>query len=87
MHQQDLIPLTLTGVREGTIIKRLPGEKQASLALQTLGGEGRRWWFVNGEPTDNSGPNATLMLEHAGEYQLVVMDEAGQAVTASFTLQ
>jgi penicillin-binding protein 1C len=87
MHQQDLIPLTLTGVRDGTIIKRLPGEKQASLVLQTQGGEGRRWWFMNGEPTDNSGPNATLVLEHAGEYQLVVMDEAGQAVTASFTLQ
>jgi penicillin-binding protein 1C len=87
MHQQDLIPLTLSGVREGAIIKRLPGEKLAALALQTQGGEGRRWWFINGEPTDNTGPNVTLSLENTGEYQLVVMDEAGQIAAASFTLQ
>lgn len=87
MHQQDLIPLTLSGVREGAIIKRLPGENQAALALQTQGGEGRRWWFVNGQPTDNSGPNVTLSLEKAGEYQLVVMDEAGQVAAVTFTLQ
>ncbi|MBB1201883.1 penicillin-binding protein 1C [Enterobacteriaceae bacterium 89] len=87
MQQQDLTPMTLTGVREGTVIRRLPGEKAATLALQTTGGEGRRWWFINGEPLDNAGNNATLSLEKAGDYQLVVMDEAGQTATASFTLQ
>jgi penicillin-binding protein 1C len=87
MHQQDLIPLTLTGVREGTVVRRLPGEKVATLTLQTSGGEGRRWWFINGEPLDKAGYNATLSLEKTGEYQLVVMDDAGQTATASFTLQ
>ncbi|HEX4503683.1 MAG TPA: peptidoglycan glycosyltransferase PbpC [Scandinavium sp.] len=87
LHQQDLIPLTLSGVRDGAIIKRLPGEKQVALALQTYGGEGRRWWFINGEPTENTGPNVTLNLNKAGDYQLVVMDEAGQVVALSFTLQ
>jgi penicillin-binding protein 1C len=87
LHQQDLIPLTLSGVRDGAIIKRLPGEKQAALALQTYGGEGRRWWFINGEPTENTGANVTLSLDKAGDYQLVVMDEAGQVVALSFTLQ
>ncbi|MNO03791.1 penicillin-binding protein 1C [compost metagenome] len=55
--------------------------------LQTQGGEGRRWWFINGVPTDNRGVNVTLSLENAGEYQLVVMDEAGQVAAATFTLQ
>lgn len=87
LHQQDLIPLTLSGVRDGAIIKRLPGEKQAALALQTYGGEGRRWWFINGEPTDNTGANVTLSLDKTGDYQLVVMDEAGQVVALSFSLQ
>jgi len=87
LHQQDLIPLTLSGVRDGAVIKRLPGENRASLALQTTGGEGRRWWFVNGEPTENTGAAVTLSLERPGEYQLVVMDDAGQVATASFTLQ
>ncbi|ADO47497.1 peptidoglycan glycosyltransferase PbpC [[Enterobacter] lignolyticus] len=87
LHQQDLIPLTLSGVRDGAVIKRLPGENRAALALQTTGGEGRRWWFVNGEPTESRGAATTLSLEQPGEYQLVVMDEAGQVATASFTLQ
>jgi penicillin-binding protein 1C len=87
LHQQDLIPMTLSGVRDGAIIKRLPGEKQVALALQTYGGEGRRWWFINGEPTENTGTNVTLNLNQAGDYQLVVMDEAGQVVALSFTLQ
>jgi penicillin-binding protein 1C len=87
LHQQDVIPLTLSGVRDGAIIKRLPGEKQAAVALQTNGGEGRRWWFINGEPTDDTGANVTLSLDKAGEYQLVVMDEAGQVAAATFTLQ
>lgn len=87
LHQQDLIPLTLSGVRDGMVVKRLPGAKQASLALQTSGGEGRRWWYLNGEPLESAGNTATLVLDHAGEYQLVIMDEAGQTATASFSLQ
>lgn len=87
LHQQDLVPLTLSGVRDGMVIKRLPGAKQASLALQTSGGEGRRWWYLNGEPLESAGNTATLVLDHAGEYQLVIMDEAGQTATASFNLQ
>jgi membrane carboxypeptidase/penicillin-binding protein PbpC len=34
----------------GAVIKRLPGTARVMLALQTTGGEGRRWWFLNGEP-------------------------------------
>lgn len=29
----------------------------------------------------------TLQLENAGDYQLLVMDEAGQVATVDFTLQ
>ena len=57
------------------------------LALQTTGGEGRRWWFINGEPQTAAGASATLPLAQPDRYQLVVMDESGQVVTANFTLQ
>lgn len=87
LHQQNLIPLTLIGVRDGVVIKRLPGTKQVSVSLQTSGGEGRRWWFLNGEPLETSGMNTSLTLEKVGEYQLIVMDESGQTAAASFTLQ
>ncbi len=55
------------------------------LPLQTSGGEGRRWWFINGEPLEAAGARTTLMLDKPGEWQLVVMDEAGQTAAASFT--
>ncbi len=58
------------------------------LPLQTSGGEGRRWWFINGEPlTEAAGARTTLTLDKPGEWQLVVMDEAGQTATVKFTLQ
>ncbi|MNJ78322.1 penicillin-binding protein 1C [compost metagenome] len=55
--------------------------------LQTTGGEGRRWWFLNGEPLEAAGAGASLTLERLDSYQLVVMDEAGQVAAANFTLQ
>ncbi|WP_155483922.1 hypothetical protein, partial [Trabulsiella odontotermitis] len=65
----------------------LPGTNRVSLVLQTSGGEGRLWWFVNGEPLEQTGASVTLGLEKPGDYQLLVMDETGQTVTAIFTLQ
>lgn len=77
-------PLLLTGVREGAVVKRLPGEAFVSLPLQATGGEGERWWFINGEPLDNHGRALSLRLEQRGEYQLVVMDGVGQTATVLF---
>ena len=84
---EDPAPLVLSGVRDGAVIRRLPGEGRAPLVLQTSGGEGRRWWFINGEPQQAQGPGLTLELQQAGEYQLVVMDDRGQTAAARFTLQ
>ncbi|MGK1636951.1 penicillin-binding protein 1C [Klebsiella pneumoniae] len=87
LQTQDTAPLVLSGIRDGAVIKRLPGEARVMLPLQTSGGEGRRWWFINGEPLEAAGARTTLMLDKPGEWQLVVMDEAGQTAAASFTLQ
>lgn len=84
---EDPAPLVLSGVRDGAVIRRLPGEGRAPLVLQTSGGEGRLWWFINGEPQQAQGPGLTLELQQAGEYQLVVMDDRGQTAAARFTLQ
>ncbi|MFK3705716.1 peptidoglycan glycosyltransferase PbpC [Klebsiella sp. NPDC088457] len=83
----DAVPLVLSGVRDGTVIKSLPGEARVMLSLQTTGGEGRRWWFLNGEPLDAAGASATVALARPDGYQLVVMDEGGQVAAANFTLQ
>lgn len=84
---QNAAPLMLSGIREDAVIRRLPGEPNAKVVLQARGGEGRRWWFLNGEPQTSAGDSLTLTLTDPARYQLVVMDETGQTSVANFTLQ
>lgn len=84
---QNVAPLMLTGVRDDAVIRRLPGARSAQVALQAHGGEGRRWWFLNGDPQADADDRLVLTLEKTGAYQLVVMDDAGQMSVANFTLQ
>ena len=87
LGQDDSLPLQLTGVRDGAIVKRLPGSAQASLPVRTTGGSGERWWFLNGERLDERGQHLTLRLATKGDYQLLVMDDAGQVATVRFSMQ
>ena len=80
-------PLVLSGIREGGVIKRLPGESMAMLPVLASGGEGSRWWFLNGEPLSSHSPLLRLKLEKSGEYQLLVMDAAGQVQAVQFRVQ
>lgn len=84
---QNVAPLMLTGVRDDAVIRCLPGVRSAQVALQVHGGEGRRWWFLNGDPQAEADDRLVLTLEKPGAYQLVVMDDAGQMAVANFTLQ
>ncbi|MGZ0749779.1 peptidoglycan glycosyltransferase PbpC [Kluyvera sichuanensis] len=84
---QNAAPLMLSGIREDAVIRRLPGEPNAKVVLQASGGEGRRWWFLNGEPQTSAGDSLTLTLTNPTRYQLVVMDETGQTSVVNFTLQ
>ncbi|WP_260863678.1 peptidoglycan glycosyltransferase PbpC [Citrobacter sp. Marseille-Q6884] len=87
LGQDASLPLQLTGVRDGAIVKRLPGSPEAALPVQTSGGTGERWWFLNGERLEERGARLTLRLAVTGEYQLLVMDAAGQVATVRFSLQ
>lgn len=87
LGQDPGLPLQLTGLRNGAIVKRLPGSPEASLPVQTSGGTGDRWWFLNGQRLDERGRHLTLRLTVKGDYQLLVMDDAGQVATVRFSLQ
>lgn len=87
LGQYPALPLQLTGLRDGAIVKRLPGSPEASLPVQTSGGTGDRWWFLNGQRLDERGRHLTLRLTVKGDYQLLVMDDAGQVATVRFSLQ
>ena len=82
-------PLSIAGVREGDRLRR-PAASQSvlRLALTTLGGEGRRWWFINGAPLGDSLPLEVFSttLEHVGRYELSVLDESGQTARVEFSV-
>ncbi|TCC14253.1 penicillin-binding protein 1C [Kosakonia quasisacchari] len=80
-------PLLLSGVREGAVIKRIPGQAFALLPLQSSGGEGGRWWFLNGEPLASHSTLLSLKLDKSGEYQILVMDDAGLIASVQFAVQ
>ncbi len=86
-QKDEVTPLLLLGVREGAILKRLPGELRLALRLSAQGGQGERWWFLNGEPVSGKGNGIALNLDKVGTYQVLVLDEAGQIAAAHFTLQ
>jgi penicillin-binding protein 1C len=86
-QKDEVTPLLLLGVREGAILKRLPGELRLVLRLNAQGGQGDRWWFLNGEPVSGNGNGIALNLDKAGTYQVLVLDEAGQIAATHFTLQ
>ncbi|RKQ40649.1 peptidoglycan glycosyltransferase PbpC [Enterobacter sp. R1(2018)] len=87
MQKNEVTPLLLLGVREGTILKRLPGQTQLPLRLTSQGGQGERWWFLNGNPLPGNGAGTALTLDKPGAYQILVLDEAGQLAAANFSLQ
>ncbi|MCZ4673443.1 peptidoglycan glycosyltransferase PbpC [Citrobacter sedlakii] len=86
LGQDALLPLQLSGIRDGAIVKRLPGSLEASVAIQSSGGSGERWWFLDGEPLSERGSAITLRLVENREYQLLVMDGAGQIAAVRFSL-
>jgi len=86
IQKDEVTPLLLLGVREGAILKRLPGELSLALRLSAQGGQGNRWWFLNGEPVGESSNGIALSLDKPGAYQILVLDEAGQIAAAHFTL-
>jgi penicillin-binding protein 1C len=79
-------PLLITGVINGQRVQPLPGKVVLLLPVAVQGGQGeQRWWFLNGQPIEkDAGKNsASLVLSEPGQYQLVVMDEAGQVASVS----
>jgi penicillin-binding protein 1C len=87
LQKNDVTPLLLLGVREGAILKRLPGQTQLLLRLSSQGGQGDRWWFLNGVALGRTDAGVALSLAKSGKYQVLVLDGSGQVAAANFTVQ
>ena len=83
-------PLAIVGVRAGDRLQR-PAAASAEplrLRLSALGGSGRRWWFVDGQPIGASAAEAAFnhAFGRSGRYQLSVLDESGQTARLEFNV-
>ncbi|WP_028695582.1 peptidoglycan glycosyltransferase PbpC [Pseudomonas cremoricolorata] len=80
-------PLSIVGVRSGDHLRR-PASDSEPLQLQVsaLGGGGRRWWFLNGQPLGESVEQQTLTVsfERAGQFELSALDESGETARVAF---
>ncbi len=66
----------------------LPSSAVLRLPLRAEGGEGRVYWFVNGECRGQSTPGETLFVElPPGRYAIVASDEKGRGDTAVVTVE
>ena len=80
-------PLSIVGVREGDRLRRPAGTTEPlRLRLTALGGSGRHWWFVDGQPVAQSlaGSAINQRFSRPGDYQLSVLDESGQTARLLF---
>lgn len=80
-------PLSIVGVRDGDQLRLPIGSKDVlRLKLSALGGSGRRWWFIDGEPMADTANQDSFnpTLTRLGRYQLSVLDEGGQTARVEF---
>ncbi|HHR6078289.1 TPA: peptidoglycan glycosyltransferase PbpC [Providencia alcalifaciens] len=85
----EMPPLLISGIREGEVLQRLPGKTSLDLRLLTQGGQGQKWWFLNGEQVNNTEQNGAILLtlEKSGNYQISVLDMSGQVTAINFKVK
>ncbi|MCU1735697.1 MULTISPECIES: peptidoglycan glycosyltransferase PbpC [unclassified Pseudomonas] len=80
-------PLSIVGVRQGDQLRR-PATSRETLHVDVsaLGGDGQRWWFLNGAPLGETAGQSLLKanLDEAGQYELSVLDASGQTARLTF---
>lgn len=80
-------PLTIVGLRAGGQLRRpTASDGPLRVRLSALGGSGRRWWFLDGQPLGESAADAAFdqVLEGLGRHQLSLLDEAGATARLEF---
>lgn len=82
--------LQIISVSNDSLLTCPPGQKRVPLIpLETLGGQGRLYWFLNRQPLDGNSKNnhtnlAIMVLPAPGTHQLAVMDELGNGDMVTF---
>jgi penicillin-binding protein 1C len=80
-------PLNIIGLRDKQLVKRLQGQNDVTIDLTPQGGNGDKWWFLDGEliaHTHNE-QKASLTITQKGLHNLLLLDQSGQIVRMAFT--
>ncbi|NIX92507.1 peptidoglycan glycosyltransferase PbpC [Pseudomonas fulva] len=80
-------PLAIVGIRSGDHLRRpATSGEPLQVAVSALGGSGRRWWFLNGQPLGETQGQDSLMvrLPQAGQAELSALDESGETARVVF---
>ncbi|MGB9088120.1 MAG: peptidoglycan glycosyltransferase PbpC [Pseudomonas farsensis] len=80
-------PLAIVGVRSGDNLRRpASASEPLQLHVSALGGNGRRWWFLNGQPLGETQGQDSLLVhfEQAGRIELSALDESGETARVEF---
>ena len=80
-------PLSIVGVRPGDNLRRpATSSEPLQLHVSALGGGGRRWWFLNGQPLGETlGQDSLLVrLPQAGQAEVSALDESGETARVAF---
>ncbi|WP_139668494.1 peptidoglycan glycosyltransferase PbpC [Pseudomonas sp. F16(2018)] len=80
-------PLSIVGVRSGDNLSRpATSHEPLQLLVSALGGAGRRWWFLNGQPMGETQGQDSLPVrfEQAGSIELSALDESGETARVQF---
>lgn len=80
-------PLAIVGIRAGDHLRRpATSAEPLQVPVSALGGGGRRWWFLNGQPLgETQGQDSLLVrLPQAGQAELSALDESGETARVVF---
>ncbi len=80
-------PLSIVGVRAGDNLRRpATSSEPLQLYVSALGGGGRRWWFLNGQPLGETQGQDSLLVrfQQVGQAEISALDESGETARVAF---
>lgn len=89
LTENNYAQLIITGIIDHQVLKPLPGKTELTLPLNSIGGYGSRWWFLDGQLVAelSADKNLSLTLSAKGKHNLLLLDESGQIDRIAFTLE
>jgi penicillin-binding protein 1C len=83
-------PLSIVGIRPADQLRRPAASGEPlRLRVSALGGDGQRWWFLNGGQVGETAGQEELMvaLTRVGSFELSVLDDSGQTARVAFEVR